>query len=108
MDDIAEQQDLANEISQAISTPIGGRVQRTPFIISDQFVMFSIYFPLFGCVGYNYDDEELEKELLDLEQEQLDEELLSTGTHAHDQLPEVPSGDIKSPAIAEKKKGKQR
>ncbi|XP_055315501.1 charged multivesicular body protein 4b-like [Sitodiplosis mosellana] len=76
MDDIGEQQDVANEISQAISTPIG---------------------------GFNYDEDELEKELQDLEQEQLDEDLLSTGTHAHE-LPEVPNGDIKAPAVEENKK----
>lgn len=56
-------------------------------------------------LGFNYDDDELEKELEDLEQEELDKELLSTGTPAHE-LPEVPTGDIKSPAAGEKKKGK--
>lgn len=49
----------------------------------------------------------MEKELEELEQEELDKDLLGVGTSNHE-LPEVPSGDIKEPAAAkEKKKGKQ-
>lgn len=47
----------------------------------------------------------MEDELRELEQEELDKELLSTGTRAQD-LPEVPTVDIKAPASGEKKKGK--
>lgn len=49
----------------------------------------------------------MEKELEELEQEELDKDLLGVGTSTHE-LPEVPSGDIKEPAAAskEKKKGK--
>jgi len=64
MDDFAEQQDISKEISEAISQPTG---------------------PIM-------DDDELERELQDLEQEQLDEELLNVGP-----LPTVPSA---SPATA--------
>ncbi|XP_031619809.1 charged multivesicular body protein 4b-like [Contarinia nasturtii] len=74
MDDIAEQQDLAREISEAISTPMG---------------------------GYDIDDDELEKELEELEQEELDKELLNVDKTAHE-LPDVPSGDIKQPNVADR------
>lgn len=48
----------------------------------------------------------MEKELEELEQEELDKDLLGVGTSTHE-LPEVPTGDIKEPAAAakEKKKG---
>lgn len=52
MDDIAEQNDVANEISQAIST---------------------------GIIGTGVDDDELAKELEELEQEELDKDLLNVG-----------------------------
>lgn len=53
MDDIAEQQDVAREISEAISNPV--------------------------AIGQDYDEDELEQELEKLEQEALDEELLKAG-----------------------------
>lgn len=68
MDDIAEQQDVANEISQAISNPIG--------------------------FGEDIDEDELSKELEDLEQETLDNELLDITLPA-DKLPEVPKEAVK-------------
>jgi len=70
MDDIAEQQDVAKEISEAISNPV--------------------------AFGGEFDEDELEAELdalgeeLELEeQEKLDEQLLDVGSVT---LPEVPSG----------------
>ncbi len=62
-DDIQEQQDLANEISNVISSPIG--------------------------FGEQLDDDELMKELEELEQENLDKELLDIPSI--NPLPEVPS-----------------
>lgn len=52
----------------------------------------------------------MEQELEALEQEELDKDLLGVGTSTNE-LPEVPSGDLKEPATTpkekEKKKGKQ-
>ncbi|XP_031619808.1 charged multivesicular body protein 4b [Contarinia nasturtii] len=79
MDDIAEQQDVAKEISDAISNPV--------------------------AFGQDVDEDELEKELEELEQEELDKDLLGVGTSTHE-LPEVPTGDIKEPAAASKEKKK--
>ena len=73
MDDIAEQQEVAREISDAISNPLA--------------------FP------QDLDDDELERELEELEQEDLDKALLNVGPSTKE-LPEVPSG---VPATAEKK-----
>lgn len=69
MDDIAEQQDVAREISDAISNPV--------------------------AFGQDIDEEELEKELEELEQEELDKELL--GIQSTDELPNVPATAI--PAV---------
>lgn len=57
--------------------------------------------------GQDIDDEELEKELEELAQEELDKDLLGVGTPSAE-LPEVPVGDIKEPAAPskDKKKGK--
>ncbi|XP_078033944.1 charged multivesicular body protein shrub [Augochlora pura] len=66
MDDIAEQQDVAREISDAISNPV--------------------------AFGQDIDEDELEKELEELEQEQLDKELL--GIEPTDELPNVPATAI--------------
>lgn len=57
--------------------------------------------------GQDIDDEELEKELEELAQEELDKDLLGVGTPSAE-LPEVPAGDIKEPAAPskDKKKGK--
>jgi hypothetical protein len=64
MDDIREQMDLANEISDAISQPVG--------------------------FGVEFDEEELNAELEELEQESLEEKLLDTGREEV-RLPSVPS-----------------
>lgn len=78
MDDIAEQNDVANEISNAIST---------------------------GIIGSGVDEDELAKELEELEQEELDKDLLNVGP-ATSKLPEVPSTDLPSSSKEkEKKKG---
>lgn len=75
MDEITEQQQIADEISQAISNPI--------------------------AFGQNVDEDELMKELEDLEQEQLDKELLDTGNPTR--LPEVPSGPVAEPSAPSRK-----
>lgn len=49
----------------------------------------------------------MEAELEALEQEQLDNDLLGVGTSAAE-LPEVPSGDVKEPAVASKEKEKKK
>ncbi|CAG7726502.1 unnamed protein product [Allacma fusca] len=78
MDDIAEQQEVAREISDAISNPI--------------------------AFGQDIDDDELERELEELEQEELDKDLLGV------ELPSVGADDIpskvpaKAAATADKKK----
>jgi len=76
MDDIAEQQDVAKEISDAISNPV--------------------------AFGQDIDEDELEKELEELEQEELDKELL--GIQSTDELPSVPTG---VPETSKKSKAKQ-
>merc|ERR1711997_470306 len=75
MDDIAEQQDVAKEISEAISNPV--------------------------AFGQEYDDDELEAELADLElegeedeQAKLDEILLNPAPVPTDKLPEVPQHQV--------------
>merc|ERR1712025_1331900 len=82
MDDIAEQQDVAKEISEAISNPV--------------------------AFGAEFDDDELEAELdmlgeeLDLEeQEELDKQLLDVGPAV---LPDVPSAVPAKPQPAAKAK----
>ncbi|XP_023012561.1 charged multivesicular body protein shrub [Leptinotarsa decemlineata] len=75
MDDIAEQHDIANEISNAISNPVG---------FSD-----------------DLDDAELEKELEELEQEGLEEDLLKVPGPT--ELPAVPTGAIAKPVKPAKK-----
>lgn len=57
--------------------------------------------------GQDIDDDELEKELEELAQEELDKDLLGVGTPSAE-LPEVPVGDVKEPAAPskDKKKGK--
>lgn len=76
MDDIAEQQELANEISTAISTPAG--------------------------FGMDMDEDELLAELEELEQEDLDQQLLTVDTTV-DTLPSVPSTSLPSKPAAAKK-----
>ncbi|KAF6216051.1 hypothetical protein GE061_000389 [Apolygus lucorum] len=65
MDEIAEQHEAAKEISDAISNPV--------------------------AFGNDIDEDELEKELEEMEQQELDRELLGTHTPAGDQLPDVPA-----------------
>lgn len=84
MDDIAEQQDVAKEISEAISNPV--------------------------AFGSEFDDDELEAELdalgeeLELEeQEELDKQLLDVGPAVPTQLPEVPAGEPARAVPAKKK-----
>lgn len=64
MDDVAEQQEIANEISDAISNPIG--------------------------FGQDVDEDDLMAELEELEQEALEDKLLDVGPIV-DNLPNVPS-----------------
>ncbi|XP_052230732.1 charged multivesicular body protein 4b-like [Dreissena polymorpha] len=64
MDDVAEQQEIANEISDAISNPVG--------------------------FGTDMDEDDLMAELEELEQEELDEKLLDVGPIS-DNLPSVPT-----------------
>lgn len=68
MDDIAEQNDVANEISQAIST---------------------------GIIGSTVDEDDLLAELGELEQEELDKELLNVGP-SPSKLPDVPADALPS------------
>jgi len=71
MDDISEQTELANEISDAISNSVG--------------------------FGNDVDEDELFAELEELEQEELDENLLGVGTTTNvtaQELPSVPDNDL--------------
>ena len=84
MDDIAEQQDVAKEISEAISNPV--------------------------AFGNEFDEDELEAELEELEKEgeleeqrKLDEEFLDVGPSTSD-LPEVPSATPERKEKAKQKK----
>lgn len=71
MSDITEQQEVAQEISDVISRPIG--------------------------FGEDYDEDELMAELEDLEQEELDKNLLEIkGAEEHVPLPSVPSTSLPS------------
>jgi charged multivesicular body protein 4 len=63
MDDVAEQQEIANEISEAISNPVGFQ--------------------------QDVDEDDLLKELEELEQQDLEEKLLDV-----DQLPSVPAASL--------------
>ena len=87
MDDIAEQQDVAREISEAISNPV--------------------------AFGQEFDDDELEAELNDLEaegdlaeQEELDRQLLNVGPSAAEGLPDVPAAEPARAVPAAKAKPK--
>ena len=79
MDNIAEQNDVAKEISDAISTGLG--------------------------LGSAVDDDDLLNELNDLEQEELDKDLLNVGPSTT-KLPDVPSTDLPTTS-KEKKKGEE-
>ncbi|XP_023241426.1 charged multivesicular body protein 4b-like [Centruroides sculpturatus] len=67
MDEVQEQQDIANEISEAISSPIG--------------------------FGNDVDEDELARELDELEQESLDEQLLDVAGPATENLPSPPTAE---------------
>lgn len=69
MDEVREQQQIAEEISNVISNPI--------------------------AFGQEVDEDELMKELEELEQEELDKQLLETGEPA-ETLPEVPTAELPS------------
>ncbi|KAJ1957174.1 ESCRT-III subunit protein snf7 [Linderina pennispora] len=72
MDDIRDQMDLANEVSEAISQP--------------QFF------------GAELDEDELNAELEELEQEELDKKLLNA-ERAPVSLPKIPTGAVRQPSI---------
>lgn len=71
MDEVQEQQEIANEISDAISNPVG--------------------------FDRDFDEEELARELEELEQEELDETLLNVGPTAAE-LPVPPTTEPSRPA----------
>ena len=75
MDEVREQQQIAEEISSAISNPI--------------------------AFGQDVDEDELMKELEELEQEELDKQLLETGEP--EKLPDVPTAELPS-VVAQKSK----
>jgi len=70
MDEIREQMDIANEINEAISTPLGGDVM---------------------------DEDELLAELEELESESLDEQLLQMNPPSQQKLPNVPNSKLPTP-----------
>jgi len=72
MDDVAEQQEIANEISEAISNPVG--------------------------FGQDVDEDDLMAELEELEQEDLDSQLLEVGGPATEDLPSVPTAEPVAPS----------
>merc|ERR1719414_135151 len=78
MDDVAEQQEIANEISDAISAPVG--------------------------FGNDVDEDDLMAELEELEQETLDEQLLDVGGPIGDDLPSVPTAEPVAPSTSNKSK----
>jgi len=73
MDEVQEQQEIANEISDAISNPVG--------------------------FDREFDEDELAKELEELEQEELDEQLLNVGPSTAE-LPTPPTVEPARPAKA--------
>lgn len=77
MDDVAEQQEVANEISEAISNPVGFKE--------------------------DFDEDDLMAELEELEQEDLDRQLLDIGDTG-EELPSVPTSE---PAEARPAKARQ-
>lgn len=103
MDDIAEQQDVAKEISDAISNPVAFGKSQTHLSLS----LWKTFEIIRSISGNDIDDEELERELDELEQEELDKELLNVGPSATDELPDVPSEELKDKIKQPKKKGNQ-
>ncbi len=78
MDDISEQQEVAQEIAEAISNPVG--------------------------FGQDVDEDELLAELEELEQEELDAQLLDVGPTPAAALPEAPTAEPASRAKPAKAK----
>uniref|UniRef100_A0A1I7YFR1 Charged multivesicular body protein 4b n=1 Tax=Steinernema glaseri TaxID=37863 RepID=A0A1I7YFR1_9BILA len=68
MEDIAEQQEVANEVAEAISSP--------------------------GRFGSDVDEDDLMKELEEMEQEEVDKQLLKVPTYDENTLPKVPEGEL--------------
>jgi len=81
MDDIADQQEVAREISDAISNPV--------------------------AFGQDVDEDDLLAELEELEQEALDEKLIETDLAGTEELPEVPSAVPSAAKAPAKKKATQ-
>ncbi|XP_056008734.1 charged multivesicular body protein 4b-like isoform X1 [Ostrea edulis] len=73
MDEVAEQQEIAQEISEAISNPVG--------------------------FGSSEDEDDLLAELEELEQEEIDEQLIGVPTTT-DTLPSVPTDEISVPSTS--------
>ena len=71
MDDVREQQQIAEEISNVISNPI--------------------------AFGQDADEDELMKELEEMEQEEFDKKLLEADSEPVQPLPDVPSSSIREP-----------
>ncbi|XP_061188546.1 charged multivesicular body protein 4b-like [Saccostrea echinata] len=76
MDEVAEQQEIAQEISDAISNPVG--------------------------FGSTEDEDDLLAELEELEQEEIDEQLIGVPT-ATDKLPSVPTDELSVPSTSKSK-----
>ena len=74
MDEVREQQQIAEEISNVISNPI--------------------------AFGQDVDEDELMKELEEMEQEELDRQLLDTEPISTTTLPEVPTDKLADSATA--------
>jgi charged multivesicular body protein 4 len=76
MEEIREQMDVANEISDAISQPLGEAFDEV--LLSFSWNDFSFFFFLFFDESDAFVQDELEAELQALEEETLDETLLGT------------------------------
>lgn len=85
MDDIREQMDLANEISDAISQPVGLGLD-----------MDEVKAMSYNIVRSHNEQDELAAELDQLEQEELDAKLLETEKVPSTQLPVSPGGVLQS------------
>ncbi|XP_071092025.1 charged multivesicular body protein 4b-like [Haliotis cracherodii] len=74
MDDVAEQQEIANEISEAISNPTG--------------------------LGEDFDEDDLLSELNELEEEELNRQLLDVNVDVPQDLPSVPTSEPEAAAAS--------
>ncbi|XP_046568525.1 charged multivesicular body protein 4b-like [Haliotis rubra] len=74
MDDVAEQQEIANEISEAISNPAG--------------------------LGEDFDEDDLLSELNELEEEELNRQLLDVNVDVPQDLPSVPTSEPEAAAAS--------